>query len=82
MKCLLPLGTNSLHLEVDPFQKEVCVHERKQCKNVVSLVIKALQALHYTPQPHLNQASAITLSKMKSKGKCISLSLNKVDMNI
>ena len=44
--------------------------------------IKALQALHHAPPLYLNQASAITLSKKKSNGRCISLSLNKFDMNI
>ena len=42
--------------------------------------IKALQALHCAPSLHLHQARAITLSKMKSKGRCISLSLNIINI--
>ena len=43
--------------------------------------IKALQALHHAPSLHLHQACAITV-KNEIKGRCISLSLNKVDKNI
>ena len=33
------------------------------------IIIKALQALHDAPLLHLHQASVITLSKIKSKGR-------------
>ena len=41
--------------------------ERKLIQNII-MKIKALQAVHHSLPPHLNQTSAITLSKMKSKG--------------
>ena len=44
--------------------------------------IKALQALHHVLPLHLHQASAITLSKIKSKGRCISLSLNIINIDV
>ena len=43
-----------------------------------AIKIKVLQALHHVQPLHLHQASAITLSKIKSKGRCISLSLNSI----
>ena len=42
---------------------------------------EALQSLHHAPPLHLHQTSAITLSKIKSKGSCISLFLNIIPIN-
>ena len=44
-------------------------------------IIKVLQALHHAPPLHLHEASAITLSKIKSKGRCISFSLNIINID-
>ena len=43
--------------------------------------IKVLQALYHALPLHLHQACVITLSKIKSKGRCISLSLNIINID-
>ena len=40
-----------------------------------------MQAQHHVPLLHLHQANAITLSKIKSKGRCISLPLNIINID-
>ena len=78
---LLSSRENSFLLKNTPFQKVLDVQETKQeVTKIASLVkkIKVLQALHHVQPLHLHQASAITLSKIKSKGRCISLSLNSI----
>ena len=48
---------------------------------VEHMQIKEVEALHHALPLHLHQACAITLSKIKSKERCISLSLNIINTN-
>ena len=54
---------------------------KKTDKNIPYGTIERIKTLHHALPLHLHQASAITL-KNEIKRRCISLSLNKVDMNI
>ena len=59
---------------------ELSARQKIHMKCQLSLkMIKKNKSTAYAPPLHLHQASAITLSKIKSQGKCIKLSLNKVE---